>query len=98
MKAFEFREYALCILFNSSKNINISLCYKIPDADYNGKYQVTGGKVDSIDRKKKDYFLVCAKCEALEESGIILNDDNLIHVITEENSRIFPKREVEDVY
>ena len=27
-----------------------------------------------------------------------MNDDNLIHVITEENSRIFPKREVEDVY
>ena len=39
-----------------------------------------------------------AKHEALEESGIILNNDNLIHIITEENSRIFLKREVEDVY
>ncbi|CAG8701439.1 329_t:CDS:1, partial [Scutellospora calospora] len=91
-------EYALCVLFNSSKNIFISLCHEILGADYNGKYQVTGGKVDSIDRKQKDYFLVCARHEALEESGIILGDDNLIHVVTEENSRIFPKRETEDVY
>src|SRR5205085_2017021 len=56
MKVFEFREYALCVLFNSSKNIYISLHHEIPGADYNGKYQVTGGKVDPIDRKKKIIF------------------------------------------
>ncbi|CAG8608036.1 9201_t:CDS:2 [Scutellospora calospora] len=98
MKTFNFREYALCVLFNSSKNIFISLRHEIPGADYNGKYQVTGGKVDPIDRKQKDYFLTCARRKVLEKSGIILGDDNLIHVVTEENSRIFPKRETEDVY
>ncbi|CAG8585447.1 4906_t:CDS:2, partial [Scutellospora calospora] len=45
IKAFEFREYALCVLFNSSKNIYISSRHEIPGADYNGKYQVTGGKM-----------------------------------------------------
>ena len=38
MKAFEFREYILCILFNSSKNIYILLHHEISSADYNRKY------------------------------------------------------------
>jgi 8-oxo-dGTP pyrophosphatase MutT (NUDIX family) len=98
IKTYEFREYSLCVLFNSSKNIFISLRHEIPGSDYNGKYQVTGGKVELQDRKKKDYFLACAKREAFEESGIIFNDEDLIHAATEENSRIFPKKESEDIY
>ncbi|CAG8481099.1 10316_t:CDS:2 [Scutellospora calospora] len=98
LKTYKFREYTLCVLFNSAKNIYISLCHKIPGANYNRKYQVTGGKVDFIDRKKKDYFLEYAKHKALEESGVILGNNNLIYVVIEENSRIFPKRETEDIY
>ncbi|CAG8602818.1 11201_t:CDS:2, partial [Scutellospora calospora] len=48
--------------------------------------------------KKKDNFFEYAKYEALEESGVILSDDNLIYIVPEENSRIFPKRETEDIY
>ena len=59
MKAFEFREYTLCVLFNSSKNIYILLHHEIPGADYNRKYQVTDSKVDLIDKKKKLFFHVC---------------------------------------
>lgn len=96
LKGYSFREFSLCALVNSEKKIYLCQRKNKPGMDYPGLWQVAGGGVESSDHIDEDYFLACAKREVFEETGLSVDNLQLVSIV--EGSRIFPGKEEEECY